>query len=145
MDQLVKRMLAVGSWLAPVNRTGIAGGFASIKCDMFAITLHCELLEISREPLQVLLIRKDGYGRCAKEVVVPNSQEPHENRQVALKGRCAEVVVHLVEAVQHGAKVIRADPHQFRKARPPNHRKAPPNPIPKPEHVRGINAELRYF
>jgi hypothetical protein len=76
---------------------------------MFAITLHCELLEISREPLQVLLIRKDGYGRCTKEVVVPNSQEPHENRQVALKGRCAEVVVHLVEAVQHRAKVIRAD------------------------------------
>src|SRR4029077_417794 len=107
MDQLVKRMLAVGSRFTPVNRTGIAGDFASIKCDVFAVALHRQLLEISRESFQVLLVRKDRYGRCAEEVVVPNSQQPHQNRQVAFKGRCAEVLVHLVEAVQHGAEVIR--------------------------------------
>ena len=74
MEQLVKRMLTVSSRLTPVNRAGIAGDFASIKCDVFAIALHCQLLEISRESLQVLLVRKDGYGRRAEKVVVPNRQ-----------------------------------------------------------------------
>src|ERR1700751_5497424 len=109
MDQLVKRMLAVGSWLAPVNRTGIAGDFASIKCDMFAIALHRELLEISREPLQVLLVGKDRDSLRIEEVVIPYSQQSHQNRQVALKGRCAEVLIHLGEAVEHAAKVIGTD------------------------------------
>src|SRR4029077_4808930 len=109
MDQLVKRMLAVGSRLTPVNRARIAEDFASIKCDVFAIALHCELLEISRDSLQVLLVWKDRYCRCAEKVVVPNSQQPHQNRQVALKWGCTEVLVHLVESIQHGAKVIRPD------------------------------------
>ncbi len=74
MDQLVKRMLAVGSRLTPVNRAGIAGDFRSIKGDMLAIALHCQLLEISWESLQVLLVRKDGYGRRAEKVVIPNRQ-----------------------------------------------------------------------
>ena len=109
MDQLVKRMLAVGSRFTPVNRTGVAGDFASIKCDVFAVALHRQLLEISRESLQILFIRKDSNGLCTKEIVVPNSQQPHQNRQVALKGSRAEVLIHLVKAVQHGTKLIRAD------------------------------------
>src|SRR6476660_4984532 len=74
MDQLVKRMLAVGSRLTPVNRAGIAGDFASIKCDVFAIALHCQLLEVSGESLQVLLVWKNRDCLCAEKVVVPNSQ-----------------------------------------------------------------------
>src|SRR4026207_778137 len=73
MNQLVKRMLAVSSRLTPVNRAGIAGDFASLKCDVFAIALHCQLLEISRESLQVLLVWKNRYCLCAEKVVVPNS------------------------------------------------------------------------
>src|SRR5262249_13158104 len=74
MDQLVKRMLTVRSRFTPVNRAGIAGDFASIKCDVFAVALHRQLLEISRESLQVLLVRKDRYCRGTKEVVVPDSK-----------------------------------------------------------------------
>src|SRR4051794_11521798 len=109
MDQLVKRMLAIGSGLAPVNRVGIAEDLSSIKRNVFAVTLHCELLEISRESLQVLFVREDRYARCAEEVVVPNSQKPHKDRQVALKRGCTEVLIHLVEAIQHRVKIIRAD------------------------------------
>src|SRR6516162_1686421 len=69
MDQLVKRMLTVGSRFTPVNRAGIAGDFASIKCDVLTVALHCQLLEISRESLQGLLVRKDGYGRRADKIV----------------------------------------------------------------------------
>src|SRR5262249_5660722 len=109
MDQLVKRMLPISSRLTPVNRTRIAGDLGSIKCNMLAIALHCQLLEISGESLQILFIGKDRNGLCTKEIVVPDSQQPHKNRQVALKGSCTEVLVHLVETIQHAAKVIWAD------------------------------------
>ena len=145
MDQLVKRMLAVGSWLAPVDGAGIVGDFRTIECDVFAVALHRQLLQISREALQVLLVRQDRDGLCAEEVVVPNRQESHEHRQVALKGSCAEVLVHLVEAVQHGAEIIRADRKHRRETDRRIHRIAPADPIPEPEHVGRIDAELRHF
>ena len=81
----------------------------------------------------------------AEEVVVPNAQESHEHRQVPLKGGGAEVFVHLVETVQHGAKVIRADGHHRRKSDRRIHGVASADPIPEPEHVGGINAELGHF
>src|SRR5262245_45548307 len=108
MDQLVKRMLAIRSGFTPVNRAGIAGNLASIKRNVFAVALHGQLLEVGWESLQVLLVGKDRYRLRTEEVVIPNSQEPHEHGQVAFERRCPEVLVHLVEAVQHGTKVIRA-------------------------------------
>src|SRR5215467_3561033 len=51
MDQLVKGMLAVGPRFAPVNRAGITGNLRTIECNMFAIALHRQLLEISWKSL----------------------------------------------------------------------------------------------
>src|SRR5258708_2616394 len=46
MNQLVERMLAVGSRLAPVDGSGIAGNSGAIERDMLAVALHRQLLEI---------------------------------------------------------------------------------------------------
>src|SRR5215467_14978169 len=109
VDQLVKRMLTVGSRLAPIDGTGIVVDFFTTESYMLAVAFHGQLLQISRKALEILLIGQHGHGLCAEEVVVPDSQEAHEHRQVALKGRCAEVLIHLVKAVQHRAEIIRAD------------------------------------
>src|SRR5262245_62056388 len=74
MDQLIKRMLAIRSWLTPVDRAGITGNFASIKCDVFAIALHGQLLEVGWESFQVLFVGKDCYSCCPEEVVIPDRQ-----------------------------------------------------------------------
>src|SRR4029453_4976643 len=107
MKQLIERMLAVCAWFAPIDGAGIIGDFITIERDMFAVALHRQLLQVCRKSLQVLLVRQDRNGLCAEEVVIPNSQQPHEHREVALEGSGAEMLVHLVEAVQHGAEVIR--------------------------------------
>src|SRR5215831_6122135 len=104
MDQLIKRMLAIGYRLAPVDEAGITRDFASIKCDVFAVALHGQLLEVGWESLQVLLVGKDCYSGCTEEVVIPNSQQPHENGQVALERSRTEMLVHLMKAFQHRAK-----------------------------------------
>src|SRR4029453_261333 len=100
MNQLIERMLAVCAWFAPIDGAGIIGDFVTIERDMFAVALHRQLLQVGRKSLQVLLVRQDRNGLCAEEVVIPNSQQPHEHRQVALEGSGAEMLVHLVEAVQ---------------------------------------------
>ena len=92
-------MLAIGSRLAPINRTWVIGHRRTIQCDSFAITLHYQLLQVGRESLQILLIRQHGYCLSAEEVVVPDSQQRHEHRQVALEGLGAEVLIHLVKAI----------------------------------------------
>ena len=51
MDQLVKRMLAIGAWLAPVNRSGVVIDKVSSERDSLAIALHRQLLQIGRETL----------------------------------------------------------------------------------------------
>src|SRR5215813_1889030 len=60
VDELVKGVLTVGSWLAPVDRTSLIIYLSSIYGDVLAVALHRQLLEIGREALKVLLIRKDS-------------------------------------------------------------------------------------
>ena len=145
MDQLVEGVLAVGSRLAPVDGAGLVGDFVAIERDVLAVALHRQLLQIGREALQVLLVGQHRHGLGAEEVVVPDRQQAHEHRQVALERRGAEVLVHLVEAVEHGAEVLRADGKHRRKADRRIHGVAPADPVPEPEHVGRVDAELRHF
>src|SRR6266542_3140596 len=142
MDQLVKRMLTVGSRLAPIDGTGIVIDFFAIERHMFAVALHRQLLQISRKALEILLIGQDRHGLCAEEIVVPHAQEAHEHRQVALEGSGSEMLVHLVKAVQHGAEVIRPYGKHRREADGRVHGIASADPVPEAEHVGGIDAEL---
>src|SRR5882724_941382 len=107
VNELIERVLAVGSWLTPVNRTGLVTNLGPTQRDMFAVTLHRQLLEVSRESLQVLLIGQYRDSFRSKETAVPHSQETHECRQVAVERGSAEVFVHVVKAIQHRPEVIR--------------------------------------
>ena len=145
MDQLVKGVLAVCSRFAPVNRTSRVSHRGPIERDMLAVALHRQLLEVGGEPFQVLFVRQNRYCLRSKKVVVPDAQQRHQDRQVALEWSGAEVLVHLVESSQHGAEVLRPDGNHGRKPNRRIHRIAPANPIPEAEHVGGINAELGHL
>src|SRR5882724_1235442 len=62
MNQLVERMLAIGSRFAPVNWTCVVRDPLSIECHMLAIALHRQLLQVSWEPLQILFIGQYRHG-----------------------------------------------------------------------------------
>ena len=110
---------------------------------MLAVALHRQLLQIGRKPLQVLLVGQHRNGLRAEEVVVPDGQQAHEHRQIPLERRGAEMLVHLVKAVQHRAEIVRADGQHGRKADGRVHGVAAADPIPEAEHVGGVDAELR--
>ena len=112
---------------------------------MLAVALHRQLLQIRRKSLQVLLVGQDSHGLRAEEIVVPDGQQAHEHRQVALERSRAEVLVHLVEAVEHGAEVLRPDGQHRRETDGRVHRIAAADPVPEAEHVGGVDAELRHL
>src|SRR6516165_3843644 len=75
VDQLIERMLAVGAGLTPINGAGVIYDAVAVDGDVFAVTLHRQLLEICGKPLQVLLVREYANGLGAEKVVVPDGQQ----------------------------------------------------------------------
>ena len=145
MDQLIEGMLAVGARLAPVDRAGVVVDACAVERDVLAVALHGELLQVGGKALEILLVGQHGDGLGAEEIVVPDREQTHQHRQVALERRGAEMLVHLVKAAEHGAEIVRADGHHGREADRRIHRIASADPIPEAEHVGGIDAELRHL
>src|SRR6516165_8792517 len=138
-------MLAIGPRLTPINRPRAVIHRKTIDCYVLAVALHGELLEIGRKALEVLLIRQHSDGLSAKEVIVPDAEQAHQNRKVVLEWRRVEMLVHLMEAAEHGVEIVRADSHHGREADGRIHRIAAADPIPEAKHIGRIDAELRYL
>ena len=144
VQQLVERVLAVGAGLAPVHRAGRVVDRLAPGGDRLAVALHRQLLQVGREALEVVGVRQDRLGRRAEEVGVPDRDQAEQHRQVAGHRRGAEMHVHGVEAVQHGAELLRADRQHRRQPDRRVHRVTAADPVPEPEHVVRVDAELAH-
>ena len=81
---------------------------------------------------------------CAsKKSVYQMVEQAEQHGQILLERRGAEVLVHLVEAGEHGAEVVGADGEHGGEADGRIHRVAAADPVPEAEHVGGVDAELR--
>src|SRR5262245_13657 len=98
-------MLAVSPWLAPVDRPGLVVHGDAVSAHMLTVALHRQLLEIRREALEILLIRQHGDSLGAEEIVVPDSEQTHQHRQVALERSGAEMFVDLMETTSMARKL----------------------------------------
>src|ERR1700692_4603831 len=97
MNQLVEGVLAIRSRLAPIDGAGRVSDLGAVKCDVFAVALHRQLLQIGWKSLQVLLVRQHGDRLGAEEIVVPECEETHEDGQVLFERGSPKMLVHLVE------------------------------------------------
>src|ERR1700752_2859456 len=95
VNQLVERVLAVGSRFSPINWTRVVPNLLPLERDVLAVAFHRQLLEVGRKTFQVLFIGQDGYRLCPEEIVVPDRQKTHQHGQILLEGSGPEVLVHL--------------------------------------------------
>jgi len=100
------------------------------------------LLQVGGEAVQVLRIRQHGVRLGVVEVVVPDVEQTHQHRQVLGEVRGAEVFVHGVEARQDALPVFRPDRDDIGQADCRVDRVAAADPVPEPEGVLRIDAEL---
>ena len=82
VDQLVEAVLAVRPRLTPVHRAGVVVDPLALERDVLAVGLHRQLLQVRREPLQVLVVRHHADRLDAEEVDVPDRQQAHQHGQV---------------------------------------------------------------
>src|SRR5262249_21138551 len=80
MDQLIERVLAIGSRLAPIDRTGLMVHRRPGERHMLAVALHRQLLEIARKALEILVVGQYRDRLRAEEVVIPDAEQTHEHR-----------------------------------------------------------------
>ena len=99
VEQLEEGVLAIRSGLAPVDFTCWCGDRGAVDTDRLAVRFHGQLLEVGRETCQVLGVGQHRVGLCAQEVVVPDTEEPHQNGDVLLQRGVPEVLVDGVEAL----------------------------------------------
>ena len=109
VQQLVEGVLAVRAGLAPHDRRGLHVDDAAVAIDALAVAFHFELLQIRRQPLQVLLVGQHRVRIGAEHARIPDAEQAEHDRRVLLDRRGAEVLVHLVRAVEDLLEVAVAD------------------------------------
>jgi len=141
MQQLIKRMLAVGPWLAENHRPGGAGNCSAVKVHAFAVRFHIRLLQIGRQAMQMLVIGQDRMRRRAHEIAVPDSDQRQHDGHVLAQRSAAEMFVHSVGAAQQLFKILKPDLQRNGKADRRPQRVTPADPVPEFEHVFRRDAE----
>ena len=109
MDELEEGVLAVGARLAPHHRAGRRIGRRAVELDVLAVALHLQLLEIGGEAPEPLVVRDHSVRGVAEDVAVPDAEQPHQDRDVVLDRRFAEVLVDLVAAAEKVVEAVRPD------------------------------------
>src|SRR6267378_4564943 len=99
--QLIERVLSICTRFTPIDWSGRIVYFGPIERNVLAVALHRQLLQVGRKTFEVLLVRKNRDCLRAEEISVPDRQKAQENGQIALERRGAEVLIHLVKAVEH--------------------------------------------
>ena len=93
VQQLVERVLGIGARLAPDHRgRGALHRFATAAHGL-AVALHLQLLEVRGQAVQMLVVGQHRMIRGTQEVAVPDSCKCQQDRQVAIQGCAAEVLV----------------------------------------------------
>ena len=116
VDELVEGVLAVGARLAPDHRPGAVVDRTPGLVDALAVALHVALLQVVGEVTQVLVIGQDGVRPGAEEVAVPDAEQRHDHRDVALERGAAEVLVRAVGAGEQLLEPVHADGNGDRQA-----------------------------
>ena len=135
VQQLVEGVLAVGAGLAPHHRRGLRVERRAVAIDALAVALHLELLQVRGQALQVLFVRQHRVRLRAEHARVPYAEQAEHDRHVLLDRRGAEVLVHLVGAVEHLLEMAVADGERNRQADRRPQRIAAADPVPEHEHV----------
>src|SRR3984957_19524136 len=109
MDKLKEGVLAIGAGFAPHDWARRRIRRRTVKLDMLAVALHLQLLEIGREAPEPLVVRDHPMGRVTKNIAVPDAEKPHQDRNVPLDRRFAEMLVDLITAAEKFVEAVRPD------------------------------------
>src|ERR1700729_3177200 len=145
MDKLKEGVLAIGAGFAPHDWARRRIRRRTIKLDMLAVALHLQLLEIGREAPEPLVVRDHPVRGVTENIAVPDAEQPHQNRDVPLHRRLAEVLVDFITAAEKFIEAVWPDRDRKRQPDAGPDRITAANPVPEAKHTRRLDAKLRHF
>src|SRR5690606_33778176 len=143
MNQLVERMLPICPRLTPDYRPCLIVYALPIAVDILSIAFHIALLEVCRKAMQVLIIRQYCMTFCLEKVVVPDTQQAHDNRNVFFKRTAFEMFISLMRPLKQSLKIIISNRQGNGKSNSRPKRISSTYPIPKLKHIARVDTELR--
>ena len=114
MDQLIESMLAIRARFAPENFTGLICDRGAVPADRLTVRLHGQLLQVCRETVQILVIRKYCMRCCTEEVHIPYVHEAEKRYNVLFQRGAGEIFVNRVEPLEEVLKIIRTEDYSKR-------------------------------
>lgn len=82
MEELEEGVLAIGTGFTPDDRAGLPRDRLSLLGGAFAVGFHVELLQISDQTGQRLIVREDGMSGGVEKIIIPDAQEGQDRRHV---------------------------------------------------------------
>src|ERR1700684_3915074 len=142
MNELVKRVLPVGSGLTPDDRPSLVAHGLAVEIHVLSVALHLQLLQVSWKAFEIVRVGHDAEGWRAEKIVVPGSKQAHQQRKIFLRRCRAEVLVHVAKSAEQIFEPLRTDRDHGGKSDRGIHRIAPSDPVPESEHVGGIDSKF---
>src|SRR5215468_11923001 len=100
MQQLVESVLPVRARLAPVDLSGLRAHRRAVGPNRLAVALHCELLEVCREPAEILAVREHRLGLGSEEIGVPHTEQAEHCWGIGAERSAPEVLVDRTKATE---------------------------------------------
>lgn len=108
VDQLVKRMLAIGAGFTPDHRTRVPTYWLSVAVNALPVALHIALLEIGGKTVHILVIGQDRLRLRSEEIGIPQSYEGHGDGNIRFEGCRPEMHIGRMGALQQGFEMVKA-------------------------------------
>ena len=145
MDQLIKCMLTIGSRFSPNDGAGRIINGLSLAINRLTVALHIQLLQIGREPCQILVVWQHGITVGSVTIGVKNPNQCHQYREIPPERCRTEVLIHRLITGQQPLVIRHPDGNHQRKPNGRRQRIPPSYPIPKAEHVGRVNTKFSHF
>src|SRR5262245_62044945 len=100
VNQLVKRMLSVGSRFTPDHWSCRIIHFIAVAVNILTIAFHISLLKICCKAMHVLIVGEDGFCSCFKEIAIPYTDKCHQHRYIFLKLSFPEMFIGFMSSFQ---------------------------------------------
>ncbi|SOO04082.1 hypothetical protein XFF7766_730028 [Xanthomonas citri pv. fuscans] len=141
MQRLEEAVLHIGAGTTPPHRRGVAVHRRAIELDALAQALHHQLLQVSRQQCQALVVGHHRVRGATEQVAVPHCRQAMQHRNVFFQRRVEHMCIELRGAFQQLFETLETNGQCNRETHCRPQRVAPAHPVPHRQHAAGCDVE----
>src|SRR5688572_13784198 len=109
MNELIKSVLSVRAGFSPNNGSCLISYWCPITRNGLPIAFHISLLKISCKTVKVLIVRKNSFRSCTKKIVIPDTNEGQDYRNIFFERFIFKMHIHGVGTFQKFLEIFKSN------------------------------------